>query len=679
MNTRTRSRLLMTAVAAALPLAAFSLPAHAQTQVQQNGNALDANTRVGGTGEAPNRNPTYTGNQLVTRNVSGGKAFRGPINYTDPLEFRGPIASPQFDRFVRDSSNAPTRSNPSTNYATNNPTAFYGARRATPPPPGYRTESFSGGFFNTGAGQQTVGVGAMNPAYLGTSASYNSQTSMLRPSGVVLGQGVDKNTNEPQVLTASPLTGVMQMNAAAASGLTQPGTGLPGATSRNPADRGRLTPAEIEQMRQELNDAARQSGGADNTGQPPANDPNAISQPLTAQPLGSALANSAVEGTSNSRASAAAARNQNGTAPGANPNANANANGNANASANANTLNSQLNGGLQTGQGVQQFSAVPPEQQSSQYAALQQRFQQQLQAGAPLSPEEANMQQRLLQQAQNASEQPKPGEPGAAAPGQPGAAAAPGQPGQPGQPGEPGAAAPLPLGGRQGKARGPRAGGAKSPAAPEATKPGAPATPAGAIPDANEPPAAAPTPGAARPEPLKIKSLAEGVQAKGLHDQLLAAEQLMRQGKFTSAMQKYADAERVAPNNPLLRLGRAQAELGATRYGSAETHLREAVAADPALLMGKYDLEAFYGRDRLGHVVSDLQNVAKNEPSSPRAPLLLAYIAYGRPGQESAAADYLAEAAKRAGKPDSLIEAMRNTWALPASASAPAPEAEPNK
>ena len=148
MNTRTRNRLLMTAVAAALPLAVMSLPAHAQTQVPQSGNAFDANTRVdsGGSNEGANRNPTYTGNQLVTRNVTGGKGFRGPVGYTDPLDFRGPISSPSFDRFIRDSSGAPTRSNPGTNYATNNPTAFYGNRRATPPPPGYQAQGFTGGF-----------------------------------------------------------------------------------------------------------------------------------------------------------------------------------------------------------------------------------------------------------------------------------------------------------------------------------------------------------------------------------------------------------------------------------------------------------------------------------------------------------------------------------------------------
>src|SRR5439155_3310870 len=103
--------------------------------------------------------------------------------------------------------------------------------------------------------------------------------------------------------------------------------------------------------------------------------------------------------------------------------------------------------------------------------------------------------------------------------------------------------------------------------------------------------------------------------------------------------------------------GRAQAEMGATRYGSAEQHLREAVAADPALLMGQYDLASFFGRDRLAFIVKDLQKLSSDEPTAPRGPLLLAYIAYGHPGQESAAADYLNEAAKRAGKPDPLIQA----------------------
>ena len=42
-----------------------------------------------------------------------------------------------------------------------------------------------------------------------------------------------------------------------------------------------------------------------------------------------------------------------------------------------------------------------------------------------------------------------------------------------------------------------------------------------------------------------------------------------------------SDAERVAPNNPLIRLGRGQAELAAARYRTAEESLRAALTADP--------------------------------------------------------------------------------------------------
>jgi tetratricopeptide (TPR) repeat protein len=167
---------------------------------------------------------------------------------------------------------------------------------------------------------------------------------------------------------------------------------------------------------------------------------------------------------------------------------------------------------------------------------------------------------------------------------------------------------------------------------------------------------------------LRIKSLAEGVEAKGLRDLLTDAEKLMKEGNFRSAIDKYAQAQQVAPNNPLILLGRAQAELAASRYVSADEHLRQAVAADPALLMGQYDLESFIGRDRLQFLVQDLKQMAESEAGSPRPKVLLAYIAYGTPGLESAAAEFLNEAAERAGRPDPLVEAMRKHWVLPEAA-----------
>ena len=69
-----------------------------------------------------------------------------------------------------------------------------------------------------------------------------------------------------------------------------------------------------------------------------------------------------------------------------------------------------------------------------------------------------------------------------------------------------------------------------------------------------------------RERPLVVSSLADGVQAKSLKDFLSEAETLMKQGKFYSALDQYDSAEMIAPNNAMVMLGRANAELGASCY-----------------------------------------------------------------------------------------------------------------
>ncbi|MGB7160558.1 MAG: hypothetical protein WBD40_21010, partial [Tepidisphaeraceae bacterium] len=188
-------------------------------------------------------------------------------------------------------------------------------------------------------------------------------------------------------------------------------------------------------------------------------------------------------------------------------------------------------------------------------------------------------------------------------------------------------------------------------------------------------PQAAPAPGpSAKPGPVKIETLAKGVPGKGLADLLTSAESLMKQGRFTSALEKYDQAEQVAPNNPLIKLGRANAELGASYFARADAHLREAFTADAALLMGQYDLRAFLGEDRLKVVASDLKEIANAEQSQARPVFLLAYIAYNS-GNERMAAGYLDLADKRSGGKDPLIKKMREHWTLPAAEEAPAPAA----
>src|SRR3954468_6638230 len=101
-----RRRILATAIAAALPLVAFTSLTSAQQRINVNGRALDANNRVGSGGQNPDDSgfratQNQMKNDIITGNVTAGKQFRGPIDYTDPRAFRGPTAGINMDNFLR--------------------------------------------------------------------------------------------------------------------------------------------------------------------------------------------------------------------------------------------------------------------------------------------------------------------------------------------------------------------------------------------------------------------------------------------------------------------------------------------------------------------------------------------------------------------------------------------------
>jgi hypothetical protein len=169
-------------------------------------------------------------------------------------------------------------------------------------------------------------------------------------------------------------------------------------------------------------------------------------------------------------------------------------------------------------------------------------------------------------------------------------------------------------------------------------------------------------------QPLKINSLADGVTAPGLHGLLTEAEKLMRDGKFETAIKKYNVAARVAPNNGLIPLGRANAELAAGYYYQASADLHQVFQADPALLMGQYGLQNWIGDKRLEFITKELNQLSKADPKQETPAFLLAYISYNT-GQESAAESYLSEAHRRAGAQDPLLGQLQSHWKLSATPS----------
>lgn len=168
-----------------------------------------------------------------------------------------------------------------------------------------------------------------------------------------------------------------------------------------------------------------------------------------------------------------------------------------------------------------------------------------------------------------------------------------------------------------------------------------------------------------KPKPIRITSLAAGVQARGLADLMQNAETLMRESKYSSAIRQYEAAEQVAPNNGLVLIGRATAELGASFYRRADTSLREAFMLDPSMMLAQYDLRQLIGEDRLQFVVRELKDLASKEPQNPSPLFLLAFIAYNT-GNEVNAAGFLDQADKRAAGNDAVIKMVREHWSLPA-------------
>jgi predicted Zn-dependent protease len=177
---------------------------------------------------------------------------------------------------------------------------------------------------------------------------------------------------------------------------------------------------------------------------------------------------------------------------------------------------------------------------------------------------------------------------------------------------------------------------------------------------------------------MHIESLATGVAAKGLRDLLAGAEELMRQDKFTSAIDRFNQAGRVAPNNSMITLGRGIAELGAGYYAQSERDLRQVFRADPALLMAQIDLGKMMNADRLQYLRNDLSNLAASGPRDERPWFLQAFIAYNTGNQPEAERD-LSEAEKRSGRADAVIRMMRSHWNLKSDAAAPTTQPELSK
>ena len=633
MNPRTnawlKTSILATAVAA-VPLL-FTSSASAQYRVENDGRMLDANNRIGSGGTNANDSwrrvgEQVNGNDIVVGNVTGGREFHGHVPYTDPRAFRGQNSSNGLtsDNFIKNSSGPDSR-------MASDVTTFYGASRAVAPPQGY--QSLGPG---TGAYVPQTNVPARLPGdqRLGTLDLENTENPLPTPGQYVLPGPVDPTAG--QLFTVgSPTAGIRTMSAAEINGFTSN-------TQYNPVG-AKLDDAAIQRMRDELNQAAgglalpSQPGKTPTTPNTTPGQPNVAPGALPNTPGVNPTAPGAIPGATPA-------------APGAIPTTPAAQQPGATPVVQQpvvqpiNNAVAAVPGGANTNQGV--YFIPPPEKQSTLLADLRDRYQQKL-ADQNLSDEDKA---RAFNEYQRAKANPTPGQPGAV-------------PGQPGQPGQPGAVAAAP-GATGNVAIPPAPGAATRPAVPDYTKRGEEILKRPIDQKTQKELAAKHT------EPIKVPSLAKGIKGKGLNDYMQAAEAAMKDGKFTLAFEEYDKAEQIAPNNPLTRLGRANAELGASYYARAEAHLRDVFTNHPELLGAQYDLTSMLGEQRLKTIIKDLKEVAKKDTNEPRPLFLLSYIAYNT-GHEQEALGYLDLADKRADGKNPFYKLLRENWSLPEKSTIP--------
>jgi tetratricopeptide (TPR) repeat protein len=191
---------------------------------------------------------------------------------------------------------------------------------------------------------------------------------------------------------------------------------------------------------------------------------------------------------------------------------------------------------------------------------------------------------------------------------------------------------------------------------------------------------AGPTPGAigagrapeigGLPTPMQVGKLEDGTKSPGMRKLIAQGEDFVQQQQYSKAIDVYDQAIAVAPNNPLLLIGRSEAELGGAFYSQAQADLRTAIKQDHAVLMAQYDLQKHLGDARLQAIVADLKKIASDNPANPTPVFLLAYIAYNTHHEDQAAA-WLDVAQKRSDGKDDVIPLLQKYWTLSAPTTRP--------
>jgi tetratricopeptide (TPR) repeat protein len=659
--------MLGAAVLAAMGAMTVLAPAtFAQSRIGGDGRLMDASNRVGSGGLNDNSSSTLPpgtlNNLLVTGNVTGGVGFQGNVPYYAPGAFHGNLAGAFVDNFVAQSTNVST-SGVMVNNAQN-VHLFVGDNMGINAPAGFVSTGAQPGYVQS---QQYGGQQFTSDTRLGVQAAPTA--SSFVPSAIFQTGGSAAGGGASAAVSASPLLGVKTLQTAqqiqgtgqftdAASATTPLNSAIGSGDRVDLSDN--LKPAALSDN-SSLNSALSPAGitglppGVASFATPSVNGGNGANS--SAQSGVVAGQNTGALGGGSLSAANAGSASLNGGPNGQTGNGlqngpiDASVNGQVNTVASGYPLNSTLggsafSGSVSTGENnsINVYSPTS-KQPGSAYRRMLLRFKT-INPSAPLTLE----QQNLLNQAKfqdiktaaasaNKTAEPRGASPTAARAG--GVSDVPPLGAGQGGLGQPGA---LPANGLN--SGGLNSGGLNS----------GPSQSGLVVPGQVSP--------VEKGKPIVLDSFSKDEASPVAKEHLAKAEDFMKQGKFTSALEEYDLVEQQSPSNPYVELGRANAELGASYYGLAEAHLRQAFTTDEALLSAQLDLRTFLGEDKIQYLVKDLKEIAQNNPTESRPVFLLAYICYNT-NQPRGAAAYLDLAQRREGKADPFFALLRAHWDLP--------------
>ena len=147
-------------------------------------------------------------------------------------------------------------------------------------------------------------------------------------------------------------------------------------------------------------------------------------------------------------------------------------------------------------------------------------------------------------------------------------------------------------------------------------------------------------------------------------------EELLAQGAYLDAEERFARALAARPDDPMASIGRVHSEIGAGMYLSATMNLRMLLATNPEIIGATYASNLLPLAEQLRMRRADLRSRLQAEGGLPReAGLVLAYIGY-QTGDRAVVREGLDVASEQAraaddGRLGRLVEVLRGVWLDP--------------